>query len=37
VATAPRAFARVLRRKQGWAKTRRNGERALIGVAAKES
>jgi cellulose synthase/poly-beta-1,6-N-acetylglucosamine synthase-like glycosyltransferase len=35
--TAPRAFFRVIRRKQGWAKTRRNGERTVIGVVAKES
>ena len=35
--TAVRAFSRVLRGRQGWAKTRRNGERAAIGVVAKES
>jgi len=35
--TAPRAFSRVIRGKQGWAKTRRNGERVAIGVVAKES
>lgn len=36
-ATAPRAFARVLMRRNGWAKTRRNAEVALIGQVAKEA
>lgn len=33
----PRAFVRVLRGKQGWAKTRRNGEWVMVGGVAKEN
>lgn len=35
--TAPRAFVRVLMGRDGWAKTRRNGELTAIGVVARES
>ncbi|WP_223227675.1 hypothetical protein [Leifsonia xyli] len=35
--TTPRAFYRAVRGKQGWAKTRRNGENLGLGAVAREA